>query len=244
MSTSVILLACEEGENLKILLPQIKKIFIDMKEEYEILVIDSAKSLDNTKEICTKNGVKYIPQEQPYFGGAYRTGIKYASKSKILNLDVDLSHDPSTIPKMFEEFNKGYDIVIGSRYIKGGVSHSSKISYLMSIFLNSIMRFCLGIYVKDMSTSYRLYDAIQLKSINTIRNNYDIQQEIILRIKINNRNLRLFEVPIEFKKRKYGKSKHKLFKFIYDYLITLCMLIGINIFETVKYKLGYENIEI
>ena len=49
MSTSVVLLAYKEAENLKILLPQIHKVMEKLKDDYEVIVIDSAKPLDNTK---------------------------------------------------------------------------------------------------------------------------------------------------------------------------------------------------
>lgn len=54
MSTSVVLLAYKEAENLKILLPQIHKVMEKLKDDYEVIVIDSAKPLDNTKEVCEK----------------------------------------------------------------------------------------------------------------------------------------------------------------------------------------------
>ena len=63
MSTSVVLLAYKEAENLKILLPQIHKVMEKLKDDYEVIVIDSAKPLDNTKEVCEKNNTLYYPQE-------------------------------------------------------------------------------------------------------------------------------------------------------------------------------------
>ena len=65
MSTSVVLLAYKEAENLKILLPQIHKVMEKLKDDYEVIVIDSAKPLDNTKEVCEKNNTLYYPQEGP-----------------------------------------------------------------------------------------------------------------------------------------------------------------------------------
>ena len=80
MSTSVVLLAYKEAENLKILLPQIHKVMEKLKDDYEVIVIDSAKPLDNTKEVCEKNNTLYYPQEEPGYAGAFRTGIKYVTK--------------------------------------------------------------------------------------------------------------------------------------------------------------------
>ena len=124
MSTSVVLLAYKEAENLKILLPQIHKVMEKLKDDYEVIVIDSAKPLDNTKEVCEKNNTLYYPQEEPGYAGAFRTGIKYVTKKRMLVLDADGSHNPKNIADISRMFDRGgYDIVIGSRYTKGGVSN-------------------------------------------------------------------------------------------------------------------------
>ena len=119
MSTSVVLLAYKEAENLKILLPQIHKVMEKLKDDYEVIVIDSAKPLDNTKEVCEKNNTLYYPQEEPGYAGAFRTGIKYVTKKRMLVLDADGSHNPKNIADISRMFDRGgYDIVIGSRYTK------------------------------------------------------------------------------------------------------------------------------
>ena len=136
MSTSVILLAYKEAENLKVLLPKIHSILKGMNEDYEILVIDSAEPTDNTQEVCDKFNARYIPQEEPYYAGAFRTGIKYAQKSVIQVLDADGSHNPEDIPRIHQKYREGFDLVIGSRYVKGGKTFDSPLSIMMSKLLN------------------------------------------------------------------------------------------------------------
>lgn len=234
MSTSVVLLSYKEAENLKILLPQIKKVFEEMNEEYEILVIDSEKPTDDTKEVCMNFGVEYIPQEEPYYAGAFRTGIKYATKEKIQVLDSDGSHNPADIPAIHKKFNEGnYDLVIGSRYTNGGKTNDSKSSIIMSKLLNSVMKVCIGVKANDISTSYRLYDAKQLKNVHLVRKNYDVLQEVILRMKKNKKDFKIGEVPIEFNKRMFGESKRKLFKFICGYIVTVFYLLCLR-FDFIK----------
>lgn len=233
MSLSIVMLAYKEAENLKILLPQIHEVMKEIEDEYEIIIIDSEKPLDNTAEVCAQNNAKYYPQEEPCYAGAFRTGIKYASMDRMLVLDADGSHDPKNIPDIYRLFSEGYDIVIGSRYTKGGVSNDSKTSYLMSKLLNTTMRLCLGIKAKDISTSYRMYDTKQIKQVNLERNNYDVLQEVILRMKINKRKkkekIRIGEIPITFNKRMFGESKRQLLKFIAGYVVTLFILVRDNI---------------
>lgn len=233
MSLSIVMLAYKEAENLRILLPKIQEEMKKIQDDYEIIIIDSAKPMDDTEAVCKENNAKYYPQEEPYYAGAFRTGIKYASMDRMMVLDADGSHDPVNIPDIYHMFTEGYDIVIGSRYTKGGVSNDSTSSFIMSKILNTTMRIVIGVKAKDISTSYRMYDTTQIKAVTLVRNNYDVLQEVILRMKINKRKkgekIRIGETPIIFNKRMYGESKRQLWKFIKGYIVTVFMLIGINI---------------
>jgi dolichol-phosphate mannosyltransferase len=224
MGISVVLLAYKEAENLAFLLPKIKEMLDSLPEPYEILVIDTKETLDNTPEVCKEHGARYINQEYPGFGGAFKTGIKYAEMDKFLILDSDGSHDPKYIPSMYKKFTEeGCDLVIGSRYTEGGETNDAKSSIIMSHILNTFFRICLGIKAKDISTDYRLYHTEQLKKVgDSLENvNYDILQEVLLRMKQNKPDLRIGEVPISFQKRIYGESKRRLIPFIIGYMKSL-----------------------
>ena len=231
---SVVILAYKEAENLQVLLPQIHQNMEKTGEQYEIIVVDSAEPLDNTKAVCEENQVRYSPQEEPHYGGAFRTGIKYAVYDKLQTLDADGSHNPCTLPAIYQEYQKGYDIVIGSRYTKGGVTHDAKSSVIMSHILNSVMRICIGVSARDISTAYRLYNARLLKKITLCGENYDVLQEVIIKMKIAKRKegqgqFKIGEVPITFEKRMFGESKRNLGKFILSYIKTLCTLLVLRI---------------
>jgi dolichol-phosphate mannosyltransferase len=234
---SVILLAYREEENLRVLIPQIKENLEKIGEEYEILVIDTAKPLDNTKDVCVELDALYINQEEPFFGGAFKTGIKYASKEKFLILDSDCSHDPAVIPAIHEKFvNGGYDVVIGSRYTEGGKTNDSKMSIFMSKTLNTAFRIGLGIKAKDISTDYRMYYTTQLKKLQLEFKNYDILQEVLVRLKLNkpDLSLKIGEVPITFNKRQFGDSKRRLLPFIIGYMRALVKLTFLSRFGLVR----------
>ena len=230
MGISAILLAYKEEENLRVLLPEIKSYVEMCGEPYEMIVVDAAEPGDNTAEVCASHDVFYINQEEPGFGGAFRTGIKYAKMDKFLILDGDGSHPPKYIPDIHREFvEENCDVVIGSRYVKGGKTDDSKTSVWMSHILNLTFRICLGIKAKDISTDYRMYDTNQLKKVQLISTNYDVLQEVLLKLKLNNKSLKIGEVPIHFQKRLFGDSKRQLFKFIVSYIKTLFRLLGMRV---------------
>lgn len=226
---SVVLLAYREEENLRLLLPQIKKYMAETGAEYELLVIDTAVPADNTESVCKAHGARYIPQEESRFGGAFRTGIKYAEMDKFLILDSDGSHNPKYIPALYEKFtSEKLDVAIGSRYVKGGSTNDAKASVLMSKILNGAFRLCLGIKARDISTDYRIYRTEQLKKVSLSCENYDVLQEVLLKLKMNKKKLSVGEVPITFDKRMFGESKRKLLPFIVSYIKTLFRLLFIR----------------
>lgn len=226
----IVLLVYDEAENLKWILPQILENIKKTGEDFNILVVDSEKSLDNSNEVCNQFQVRYVRQEYPGFGGAYRTAIKYASGESFLILDSDGQHSPQDIPKLVDMYAHGaYDIVIGSRYVKGGNTNENIVLIAMSRILNYIFRLCLGIKAYDISTNFRIYNLNQLKQCDLECVNFDVLQEILLKMKLNNSGLKIGEVPIALNHRAYGKSKRKWLTFIMSYGMSLLKLTGLRI---------------
>jgi len=237
MGISVVLLAYKEAENLKILLPQIIANVEKSNESYEILVIDTAERLDNTEDVCKEFHARYINQELPGFAGAFRTGIKYATMDKFLIMDSDGSHNPKYIPDIYNKFvSENCDLTIGSRYVKGGHTDDSKTSIIMSKILNTVFRISLGIKSSDISTDFRMYHTAQLKDITLKCKNYDVLQEVLLKLKMNRKDFKVGEIPISFDKRMFGESKRQLIPFILSYIKTLFRLIGIRLTTSTTFK--------
>jgi len=241
MGISVVLLAYKEAENLKVLLPKIKEQVGSLGEEYEILVVDTMKPLDDTPEVCKEQGARYVNQTTPGFAGAFKTAITEAKMNKFLIMDSDGSHQPKYIPDIYHKFLEGYDVVIGSRYTEGGESNDAASSQVMSHMLNFAYRVVMGIWAKDLSTDFRMYHTKQLKRVlpKLQCENYDVLEEVLLLLKLNKKNhkLKVGEIPISFSKRLYGESKRQLLKFIISYLKTIFRLLGIRI----SAALGKEN---
>ncbi len=234
---SVVLLAYKEADNLRVLLPQIGSYVQACHEPFELIVIDTKEPLDDTKDVCDQFGAKYYNQKEPAFGGALREGIKRATMKKFLILDSDGSHKPEYIPLIYQKFmTENCDVVIGSRYVKGGKTNDSRLSYLMSVVLNTTFRICLGIKAKDLSTDFRMYDTRQLKIVRLKCRNYDVLQEVLLKLQLRNPSLKIGEVPITFEKRMYGESKRQLLKFIISYMKTLLYLTDVRIRYNLRKK--------
>lgn len=231
----VSLLAYKEAENLRVLIPEIISAVNQLGVPYTIQVVDTKEALDDTPGVCREwrdkgYDVVYWNQEEPGFGGAFKTAIRKAGRELFLILDSDGSHSPAFIPSMYSTFIADHcDVVIGSRYVKGGITHDSKSSVVMSHILNTVFRIAIGIKAKDISTDFRLYRTDQLKAVKLENVNYDVLQEVLLKLKLNKRDLKIEEVPISFEKRKFGESKRRLLPFILSYIRSLFRLTWMRI---------------
>jgi dolichol-phosphate mannosyltransferase len=225
MSLSIVLPAYHEAENLQELLPRLNHVMSQIGQPYEILVIDPIAKTDNTDEVCRANNCTYINRKNGNdYGDAIRTGIQKASKNFLVFMDADGSHNPDDIIKFYKEIDS-CDLVIGSRYITGGNSYNGFILKLMSYMLNVTYRFFFKIKAKDISNSFRMYRTEQLKTLTLECSNFDIVEEILIKLALRFHPFTILEIPVFFDRRKYGESKRDLCKFILTYIATIRRLL-------------------
>ena len=105
----------------------------------------------------------------------------------------------------------------------------------MSWILNLTYRILFQLKVKDVSDSFRMYRTADLKSLDFECNNFDIVEEILIKLQYSIPNFKIKEIPISFHKRAAGESKRDLLKFIRSYLVTMRRLLKI------KHKLQKRN---
>lgn len=119
-------------------------------------------------------------------------------------------------------------MVIGSRYCKGGYSDNPVVLKTIYIVLNVAYRILFQIPVRDVSDSYRMYQAGKLKEICLICNNFDIVEEILIKLRYADSSFKVKEIPVSFHKRVNGKSKRNLLKFILSYILTMKHLLQLK----------------
>lgn len=242
MMLSVILPAYQEAENLKSILPRLRQTLERIKIPYEILVIDTVQPMDDAKMVCLENNCRYINRQGGnFYGNAMRTGFAKAEGTYIVVMDADGSHNPEDIGRFYKEMQTGkYDLVIGSRYCQGGKTENGFVLRLMSRVLNISYKVVFGLKVEDVSDSFRMYKADQLKAIKTECHNFDIVEEILILLNYTVPNFKVCEVPILFDKRASGSSKRNLKTFIKSYLVTMKKLLMVKN-STIKNRRGVGN---
>lgn len=229
---SVCIPCYKEAENLDIILPRLVSSLRDIGTESEIILMDTIEKMDNAEEVCAKYASESLPVKVNYmhreggnlYGDAIRTIFAKAQGDYIIIMDADGSHSPEDVVKLYNTMIEGsYDLVIGSRYIKGGKTDNPFILIWMSYILNITYRLFFGLNVYDVSDSFRVYKAELVKDLDLKCDNFDIVEEILILMNIRSK-LNIKEVPIVFNKRMYGESKRDLVKFIFSYIGTISKL--------------------
>lgn len=216
--------AYEEAANLDRLLPQLHAAVASLGPSYEILVIDSEQPRDHTAEVCARHAVRHVPRTGgSHYGDAIRTALKTARGTYVVMMDADGSHAPSFIPKLWQ-YRHDYDLVIASRYVPGGQTENPWILIFMSLMVNMAFRLILNLQCRDVSNSFRLYQGDMVRALTLECGNFDVVEEILVKLKPGGRSLRIKEVPFVFEKRKEGKTKRNLVTFALGYIGTLYKL--------------------
>ena len=215
ISYLVIIPTYNEAESLPILVRE----FTSFRSDFSFLVVDDG-SPDGTAEICAKLKSEIVGLEvlnrpkKSGLGSAYRDGYRYALEKNfdaVIQIDADGSHQVSDLPNLLSKFESdpSLELVIGSRWIKGGSvlnwsKHREALSRLANIYSNLL----LGLGVKDSTAGFRIYksSAIKKLSLSKIKSEgYCFQIEMTREIKKFGGVIS--EVPITFVERQFGKSK-------------------------------------
>jgi len=212
VKTWVMIPTYNEAENIKALIKDI----LNLKKDINIVVVDD-DSPDKTWKIVEdiskkeKNVHLLLRKTKKGRGLAGIAGFKYCldkGADYIIEMDADFSHDPLFIAKLLEKIPH-YDLVLGSRYTKGGKdTRKGLLRAVISHSARTYIRLILGIKVKDPTSGYRCFKKHALKSINleTLKaKDPFIVTETLYRC--HKKGLKIGETPIIFKERKQGKSK-------------------------------------
>ena len=157
---SIVIPTYNERDNVVLLVQQIVKLLPDST----ILIVDD-NSPDGTAEVVRNlkipNLTVFVRNERG-LGSALRYGIKKGLESGaefVVTMDADLSHNPIYLPQMTKiAIEADYDLVIGSRYVKGGGIENWPLSRrIISRDANYLFRLISHSPINDNTTNYRVY---------------------------------------------------------------------------------------
>ena len=201
-----------EAGNVAALIAEIHKFL----PQADVLVIDD-NSPDMTWKIVEDMGaadprIKLLKRPGKLgLGTATIAAMRYAMDNNydyLQNMDADFSHPPRYLPGILAGMSK-YDVMIGSRYVKGGGTENWPLARkVMSQSVNMMVRFLFRMPIQDASGAYRCYRVSKLREAHLERTQsrgYSFQQEVLFRC--HKAGCKLGEYPILFENRRAGVSK-------------------------------------
>lgn len=185
--------------------------------EVDVLIADD-NSPDGTGELADKLAAEDAQihvmhrKGKEGLGAAYIAGFRWALERDydvIVEMDADGSHMPEQLPRLLEASAQGADLVIGSRWVKGGEVVNWPLSRkLISRGGSFYSRTLLGLSLKDITAGYRAFkretlEAIDFDAIES--RGYGFQVDMTFRVARLGK--RIVEVPVTFVERELGVSK-------------------------------------
>ena len=191
----------------------------ELEKEFHVLIVDD-NSPDGTAQKVRQLQEKYpqklfleVRKEKAGLGTAYIHGFKWALDKEyeyIFEMDADFSHDPKDLPRLYNACAKeGYDLAIGSRYVKGiNVLNWPIDRILLSYGASFYVKLITGMRVHDPTAGFICYKRKVIASINLDEIQfigYAFQIEMKFRAYLKKFTIK--EVSIVFKDRVKGTSK-------------------------------------
>jgi len=214
MKVLIIVATYNERENIEPLLAEI----FSCAPNVNVLVVDD-NSPDKTFEIVEKLSNEQYKDKlfllkragKLGLGTAYVAGFNYGLShgyEVIMHMDADFSHNPKYIPDFLEAI-KTNDLVLGSRYIKGGgVVNWGLGRKIISIGGSLYARTILGLSIRDLTGGFKCFkrEVLETIDVNQLRSNgYSFQIETTYKTFLN--GFKIKELPIVFEDRRVGQSK-------------------------------------
>ncbi len=202
---SVVLPCLNEEKAVGICIDKIQEVFAKESIAGEIIVVDNG-STDKTVQIASDAGAKVVYQPVKGYGSAYLKGFDESCGEIIIMGDADNSYDFHQISSLIKEINKGYDLVIGSRFkgqiCKGAMSFSHR--YIGNPVLTTLLNIFFKSRISDAHSGFRAITRKSLDRLNLKSLGMEFASEMI--VTALREKLKIQEVPITYYPRKGGSK--------------------------------------
>jgi len=150
--------------------------------------------------------------------GALLTGFRQVESGPLLVVMADLSDDLSQVGRMLELYRQGYDVVAGSRYMKGGrIVDGPLVKQALSRIAGVSLCWLRRIPTHDATNAFKMYDSSMLKRF-TVESQGGFELNLEITVKAFLAGYRIIEIPAVWRDRTQGKSKFKLWSWLPNYL--------------------------
>ncbi len=217
MDISVIVPSFNERESLPELTAWIARVMDAHNYSYEVIIVDDGStdgSWDTIKGLSEADPAIHGIRFRRNYGksAALYCGFEKAKGDVVFTMDADLQDSPDEIPEMYSMVREdGYDLVSGWKQHR---KDNALTKNLPSKLYNATARRITGIKLHDMNCGLKAYRNEVVKSIEV----YGEMHRYIPYLAKNAGFTKIGEKPVHHEKRKYGKSKFGMERFINGFL--------------------------
>ena len=217
MDISVIVPSFNERESLPELTAWIARVMDAHNYSYEVIIVDDGStdgSWDTIKGLSEADPAIHGIRFRRNYGksAALYCSFEKAKGDVVFTMDADLQDSPDEIPEMYKMVREdGYDLVSGWKQHR---KDNALTKNLPSKLYNATARRITGIKLHDMNCGLKAYRNEVVKSIEV----YGEMHRYIPYLAKNAGFTKIGEKPVHHEKRKYGKSKFGMERFINGFL--------------------------
>ncbi len=207
-----------EGKNIGYTIEAIQQNIKTPNRIYLVYDFDDDNTIPEAKKYQDKAEIIFVKNESRGVLTAIKTGFKATTEELLLVTMADLSDDYSVVDKMCDLMANGFDIVCGSRYMKGGKQIGGPwIKRTLSKLAGLSLKYLVSLPTHDVTNSFKLY---KRKVINSLAiestGGFEIGMELV--IKACYGGYKVTEYPCVWRDRLEGTSRFRLVKWLPKYL--------------------------
>lgn len=222
LDLTIIVPLFNEEESLPELTAWIHRVIDPKGWKFEIIMIDDGSrdgSWDTITRLASSDDTIHGIRFRRNYGksAALYHGFKAARGRVVVTMDADLQDSPEEIPEMFRMVTEdGWDVVSGWKQHR---QDNKLTKNLPSKLYNATARWITGIRLHDMNCGLKAYKNEVIKDIEV----YGEMHRYIPYLAKNAGYERITEKPVHHQKRKYGKSKFGMERFVNGFLDLLSL---------------------
>ena len=241
MDISVIIPLYNEAESLPELNAWIARVMKENSFSYEVLMVDDGSndgSWNVIKGLAASDPAVHGISFRRNYGksAALYCGFAQAQGDVVITMDADLQDSPDEIPALVRKIREdGYDVVSGWKQHR---KDNPVTKNLPSKLYNATARRITGIRLHDMNCGLKAYRSEVVKNIEV----YGEMHRYIPYLAKNAGFTKIGEMPVHHQKRKYGKSKFGMSRFVNGFLDLLSLWFLSTFGKKPMHFFGYSGI--
>ena len=240
MDISVVIPFFNEAESLPELSAWIERVMKENGFSYEVLMVDDGStdgSWDIVKGLSAANpAIHGISFRRNYGKSAAYCGFARAEGDVVITMDADLQDSPDEIPALYRKIkDEGFDIVSGWKQHR---KDNPITKNLPSKLYNATARSITGIKLHDMNCGLKAYRKDVVKNVEV----YGEMHRYIPYLAKNAGFTKIGEMPVHHQKRKYGKSKFGMSRFVNGFLDLMSLWFLSTFGKKPMHFFGYSGI--